>query len=62
MQFASFSTTNFQTFADLSFRFVLTPGIAVQTLAFAVVIGPRRRLPARNARSAPGDCRSLRAA
>ena len=39
MQFASFSTTNFQTFADLSFRFVLTPGIAAQTLAFAVVMG-----------------------
>jgi putative ABC transport system permease protein len=39
MQFASFSTTNFQTFADLSFRFVLTPGIAAQTIAFAVVMG-----------------------
>ena len=39
MQFASFSTTNFQTFADLSFRFVLTPGIAAQTLAFAVGMG-----------------------
>src|SRR5690606_19308581 len=34
MQFASFSTTNFQTFADLSFRFTLTPGIAAQTLLF----------------------------
>ena len=39
MQFASFSTTNFQTFADLSFRFVLTPGIAVKTLAFSLVMG-----------------------
>jgi ABC-type lipoprotein release transport system permease subunit len=39
MQFASFSTTNFQTFADLSFRFTLTPGIAAQTLAFALVMG-----------------------
>jgi len=39
MQFASFSTTNFQTFADLSFRFILTPGIAVQTLLFALVMG-----------------------
>jgi putative ABC transport system permease protein len=38
MQFASFSTTNFQTFADLSFRFVLTPGIAVKTLIFAVAM------------------------
>jgi len=39
MQFASFSTTNFQTFADLSFRFILTPGIAVKTLLFALVMG-----------------------
>jgi len=39
MQFASFSTTNFQTFADLSFRFTLTPGIVVQTLAFAMAMG-----------------------
>jgi len=39
MQFASFSTTNFQTFADLSFRFVLTPAIALQTLAFALTMG-----------------------
>jgi putative ABC transport system permease protein len=39
MQFASFSTTNFQTFADLSFRFVLTPGIAAKTLAFSLVMG-----------------------
>ncbi|MBP0628876.1 ABC transporter permease [Cupriavidus sp. AcVe19-1a] len=39
MQFASFSTTNFQTFADLSFRFILTPGIALQTLAFAMAMG-----------------------
>ena len=39
MQFASFSTTNFQTFADLSFRFILTPDIAVKTLLFALVMG-----------------------
>jgi putative ABC transport system permease protein len=39
MQFASFSTTNFQTFADLSFRFTLTPGIAASTLAFALGMG-----------------------
>jgi len=39
MQFASFSTTNFQTFADLSFRFVLTPEIAAKTLAFSLVMG-----------------------
>lgn len=40
MQFASFSTTNFQTFADLSFRFILTSAIVVKTLAFSVAMGP----------------------
>ncbi len=39
MQLASFSTINFQTFADLSFRFILTPGIVVRTLLFAVIMG-----------------------
>ncbi len=39
MQFASFSTTNFQTFADLSFRFILTPGIVAKTLAFSTAMG-----------------------
>jgi ABC-type antimicrobial peptide transport system permease subunit len=39
MQFASFSTTNFQTFADLSFRFILTPAIVAQTLAFSITMG-----------------------
>lgn len=39
MQFASFSTVNFQTFADLSFRFVLTPAIGLKTLAFSAVMG-----------------------
>jgi putative ABC transport system permease protein len=39
MQFASFSTVNFQTFADLSFRFVLTPAIVVQTLLFSLAMG-----------------------
>jgi ABC-type antimicrobial peptide transport system permease subunit len=39
MQTVSFSTTNFQTFADLSFRFLLTPEIAVKTLLFAVAMG-----------------------
>jgi ABC-type antimicrobial peptide transport system permease subunit len=39
MQLASFSTINFQTFADLSFRFILTPAIAARTLAFALVMG-----------------------
>ncbi len=39
MQFASFSTVNFQTFADLSFHFVLTPAIALKSLLFALVMG-----------------------
>src|SRR5262245_57010684 len=39
MQFASFSTTNFQTFADLSFKFLLTPAIIVQTLGFSLAMG-----------------------
>mgnify|MGYP001450361052 CR=1 FL=1 len=39
MQLASFSTVNFQTFADLSFRFVLTPGIALGSLLFALAMG-----------------------
>ncbi len=39
MQFASFSTINFQTFADLSFRFILTADIAVKTLLFAMAMG-----------------------
>jgi len=39
MEFASFSTTNFQTFADLSFRFILTPAIVAKTLAFAMAMG-----------------------
>ena len=39
MQLASFSTTNFQTFAELAFRFTLTPGIAVKTLAFSLAMG-----------------------
>jgi len=39
MQFASFSTTNFQTFADLSFRFMLTPSVIARTLGFSLVMG-----------------------
>ena len=39
MQYASFSTINFQTFADLSFRFLLTPSVAMQSMVFAVVMG-----------------------
>ena len=39
MQYASFSTINFQTFADLSFRFLLTPAVAIRAMVFAVVMG-----------------------
>jgi ABC-type lipoprotein release transport system permease subunit len=39
MQFASFSTTNFQTFADLSFRFILTPSVIMRTLVFSLLMG-----------------------
>lgn len=39
MQFASFTTTNFQTFANIAFRFTLTPSIVVQTLLFALFMG-----------------------
>lgn len=39
MQLASFSTVNFQTFADLSFRFLLTPAIVAQTIAFSLAMG-----------------------
>ncbi|WP_248324345.1 MULTISPECIES: ABC transporter permease [unclassified Caballeronia] len=39
MQFASFSTTNFQTFSDLSFRFMLTPSVVLQTVVFSLVMG-----------------------
>ena len=39
MQAVDVSTTNFQTFAELAFRFVLTPQIAVQTMGFALAMG-----------------------
>jgi ABC-type antimicrobial peptide transport system permease subunit len=39
MQALSISTTNFQTFAELAFRFVLTPAIVVLSLSFALVMG-----------------------
>lgn len=35
----AFSTTNFQTFSDLTFRFALTPGIAFESLVFALLMG-----------------------
>lgn len=39
MQYVSFSTVNFQTFADLSFRFLMTPDVVVRGLVFAFVMG-----------------------
>ena len=39
MQAVDVSTTNFQTFAELAFRFVLTPQIAWQAMVFALAMG-----------------------
>jgi len=39
MQAFSISTMNFQTFAELAFRFVMTPGIVVAALLFALMMG-----------------------
>jgi putative ABC transport system permease protein len=39
MQSFSISTTNFQTFAEIAFRFVLTPDIVVAALLFALGMG-----------------------
>jgi putative ABC transport system permease protein len=39
MQALSISTTNFQTFAEVAFRFVLTPGIVAASLLFALGMG-----------------------
>jgi putative ABC transport system permease protein len=39
MQTLSISTTNFQTFAEIAFRFVLTPEIVVFALLFALGMG-----------------------
>ena len=39
MQTVDISTTNFQSFAELAFRFVLTPKIALQSLVFALAMG-----------------------
>lgn len=39
MQSVSFSTTNFQSFAELAFNFMLTPEIAVKAVLFACVMG-----------------------
>ena len=39
LQLISVSTTNFQTFSELAFSFVLTPRIIMQALAFALIMG-----------------------
>jgi len=39
MQALSISTTNFQTFAEIAFRLVLTPEIVAASLAFALAMG-----------------------
>ncbi|WP_027184566.1 ABC transporter permease [Desulfovibrio inopinatus] len=39
LNFLTFSTTNFQTFSDLSFQFALTPAIATSSMIFAVTMG-----------------------
>ena len=39
MQTLSISTTNFPTFAEVAFRFVLTPGIAIVALLFSLGMG-----------------------
>lgn len=39
MQAVDISTTNFQTFSEIAFRFTLTPDIALRTLLFALFMG-----------------------
>lgn len=39
MQLLTVSTMNWQTFAELAFRFTLTPGIVAKALAFALLMG-----------------------
>jgi len=39
MQFMTISTVNFQTFSELAFKFTLTPGIIVQSMIFALIMG-----------------------
>ena len=39
MQSFEFSTTNFQSFSELSFGFLLTPSIVIQSLIFSVAMG-----------------------
>ncbi len=39
MESVNISTVNFATFSEMSFRFRMTPGIIIQTLSFAVLMG-----------------------
>jgi len=39
MQFLTLSTMNWQTFSELAFSFTLTPGIVLQALLFALLMG-----------------------
>ena len=39
LQWLRVSTTNFETFSELSFRFAFTPEVVVQGLAFALAMG-----------------------
>ncbi|MFN4291983.1 MAG: ABC transporter permease [Permianibacter sp.] len=39
MQFFTISTMNFQTFSELAFSFTLTPGIVINALIFALIMG-----------------------
>lgn len=39
MQLVEISTTNVQTFSEVVFRLILTPGIAVQVLLFSILMG-----------------------
>ena len=63
LQFITLSTMNWGTFSELAFRLTLTPGSAVTTMAFALVISMlggippairAARLPVANALHAPG--------
>ena len=39
MQFITISTVNFQTFSELAFKFTLSPGIIIQSMVFALMMG-----------------------
>ena len=39
MQFITISTVNFQTFSELAFKFTLSPGIIIEAMLFALIMG-----------------------